>query len=225
MGVLCDFMAYYHLIHERRGLATTSRSNFLTHEHYVCWRIIGFSMVLLNGQLWNIVSTNPEFLHTFTFSPSYLPLPMYLPADGRPTPRFPAISVNVSREYVSLRDAGWMDRTHLKAQREVNWLSSTSPLTIKLLPPSRTYLLMRWRHMAPRALNPPSWSAQTIKCCCRLQTMWSVISTWIWRHGAHDHGAVVVVHEKWEWQGVRAQDCNSPPPMLWCDFCFGACRA
>ena len=171
-----------------------------------------------------LLAPTPSFyIPSPSLQATYLYLCTYLPTDD--LPRFPAISVNVSREYVSLRDAGWMDRTHLKAQREVNWLSSTSPLTIKLLPPSRTYLLMRWRHMAPRALNPPSWSAQTIKCCCRLQTMWSVISTWIWRHGAHDHGAVVVVHEKWEWQGVRAQDRTAIHHQICYGAIFGACRA
>ena len=224
MGVLCDFMAYYHLIHERRGLATTSRSNFLTHEHYVCWRIIGFSMVLLNGQLWNIVSTNPEFLHTFTFSPSYLPLPMYLPADGRPTPRFPAISVNVSREYVSLRDAGWMDRTHLKAQREVNWLSSTSPLTIKLLPPSRTYLLMRWRVI----WHPGRWTrpaevprlSSAVAVCRRCDQLY--------RRGSDDMEHMTM--ERWWWFTRNGSDkaCVLRTAIhhhLCYGAIFGACRA
>lgn len=91
-----------------------------------------------------LLAPTPSFyIPSPSLQATYLYLCTYLPTDD--LPRFPAISVNVSREYVSLRDAGWMDRTHLKAQREVNWLSSTSPLTIKLLPPSRTYLLMRWR--------------------------------------------------------------------------------
>ena len=175
-----------------------------------------------------LLAPTPSFyIPSPSLQATYLYLCTYLPTDD--LPRFPAISVNVSREYVSLRDAGWMDRTHLKAQREVNWLSSTSPLTIKLLPPSRTYLLMRWRVI----WHPGRWTrpaevprlSSAVAVCRRCDQLYRG-GWWIWRHGAHDHGAVVVVHEKWEWQGVRAQDRTAIHHHLCYGYgaIFGACR-
>ena len=159
-----------------------------------------------------LLAPTPSFyICTFTFSPSYLPLPTYVPAI------FPWMWVESMWAYEML--GGWIGHISKRNERLIDWAahhhwpSSCCPRRVHTC----------WcggvsygtPGVEPAQLKCPDYQVllpfadDVISYIDVDLTTWS---TWPWSGGGGSREMGVTR------RACSGQDCNSPPPMLWRDF-------